>query len=181
MHEDPTYEGFASHDAPLPKLQRKIEDARHWFLINAEDQMGHLDDAGCITFALYVGRRVEHVWRELDDATGRAIGDLYPQTRVQDDPRAADDLKTLTAAVRALPAVPAAEASVEDWVRCARGNLQAAGDAVNAMQLSVRSVAVQMRIAREAFSRYRVAKYRWTALAYADEPETALVYQVLEA
>ena len=181
MQDDPLFEHFEPDDAPLPKLERKIEDARHWFLINAGDQLRHLEDPGCIANALYVGRRVEHVWRELDDAAGRATADYYPQTRTQDDPRVAEDLETLFTAIHALHAVPNIDAGAEQWVACARGNLQAAGDALNAMELTVRSVAVQMRIAREAFSRYRVAKYRWTVLAYADEPETALVYQVLEA
>jgi len=42
-------------------------------------------------------------------------------------------------------------------------------------------VTVQTRVAREAYSLYRVAKYRWIAMALDPDDRAAVAYQVLES
>jgi hypothetical protein len=85
------------------------------------------------------------------------------------------------AGVRPLPAIPAAEASAAEWSACARDALEMAGDAVFGLAPDAHDVAVGMRVALEAFSLYRLAKYRWIALVLEPADLAAVAYQVLEA
>lgn len=146
-------------------------------LISDSDLMPQLDSANT-DGVLYVGRRVDQSWRRLEHFATKWLGDGYQDTDRELWPR---DLESVAEIARRLPAIPAADAPADDWLVCARSALQIAGDAVHALRPDPHCVAVHLRIAREAFSLYRLAKYRWIERAVDPRDLARVGYQALEA
>ncbi|HLI58636.1 MAG TPA: hypothetical protein VKV21_03125 [Solirubrobacteraceae bacterium] len=162
--------------SPRP-FGRSLQEAIRWMLIDATDLMPQLERADPYG-ALYVGRRVDQAWRRIEHFAADWLREDYQDTEPELRKR---DLERVIEAAGRLPAIPAAEDPAECWVACARDALLVAGDAVNALEPDPHLVGVQMRIAREAFSLYRLAKYRWLAQAMELHELAQVAYQALEA
>jgi hypothetical protein len=153
----------------------RLRESIKWFLIDGSDLMRHLED-GDVRGVLYVGRRVEHAWQHLEH---------FARNWIDAGEAESDNWATEVAALaqwRArLPAIPSQGSAVEAWVGCARDAFSIAGDAVDSLEQDGSVVRVQMRLAREAYSVFRVAKYEWIDLAVSAEELIDFAYQVLDA
>jgi hypothetical protein len=169
---------FLTDESELPRpFGRSLQEAIKWTLIDAADLMPHLEDADPY-LALYVGRRVDQGWRRVEHFAANWLGEDYQDT---DPELQARDLERVAEAARRMPPIPAVDDPARCWAACAREALQIAGDAISRLEPDPQVVAVQMRIAREAFSLYRLAKYRWLERAVQAQDLTRVAYQALEA
>jgi hypothetical protein len=154
---------------------RQLRESIDWFLINGTDLVPHLELANA-DGALYVGRRVEHSWRALE-----RFVDNWAEANGGYDGDWAEDAARIAAETARLPPLPDPQTLAAAWAACAHGAFQVAGDAVHMLEPRRDVVPVQMRIAREAYSLYRLAKYRWIALAFGPNELADVAYQALES